>query len=327
MDKTTQHYKCNDKSMDLEIVICTHNRSLLLARTLEFLNSAKRPEGSKVGIFVIANACDDDTIKLLSSYRDCDLDQGNYTLPLRFVEERKVGKSYALNTALNMLMAPVIAFVDDDHRIDSEYLVQICSAVRRYSDATIYCGRILPDWDGDEPQWAHDIGEYAIYPLPIPRYDQGLVPKIIGREGPLPGGGNLVVKSEVFARTGKFSTSLGPHGHDLGGGEDSDYVSRALDGGETVQYVPEIVQHHYVEVDRFRLRYLMLKSFQRSQSVTRVKLPVKSWPPKYLWRKLSGYLWKTIISLYWPEKRFYLVRTAATLGEISAYLAVNKSND
>lgn len=324
MNSECQYRNHDSTDMDLEVVICTHNRSFLLDKTLQSLNCAERPEGSNIGVFVIANACDDNTVAILSSYRnreECDR-----LIPLRYVEEKKAGKSYALNTALDMLVAPVVAFVDDDHRVDSEYLLQIDMALRKHADATIYCGRILPDWDGDEPQWAHDIGEYAIYPLPVPRYDQGPMPRVIDREGPLPGGGNLVVRSEVFSRTGKFSTSLGPHGHDLGGGEDSDYVSRALDGGEVIQYVPGIVQHHYVEADRFRLRYLMLKSFQRSQSVTRVKLPVKSWPPRYLWRKLSGYLWNTLVSLYWPEKRFYLVRIAATLGEISAYLVVDKNN-
>ena len=42
-----------------------------------------------------------------------------------------------------------------------------------YPDADIFCGRILPDWDGTEPAWVHDTGEYRIYPLPVPRYDLG----------------------------------------------------------------------------------------------------------------------------------------------------------
>ena len=42
--------------------------------------------------------------------------------------------------------------------------------------------------------------------------------------------------------------------------------------------------------------------------------------PRYLWRKLASYGFRALASLYWPEKRFYMVRVAAALGEIRAYL-------
>ena len=55
-----------------------------------------------------------------------------------------------------------------------------------------------------------------------------------------PGGGNLVVRHHVFTIAGQFSTELGPHGHDLGGGEDSEYVLRAMIRGVRCQYTPDI---------------------------------------------------------------------------------------
>jgi hypothetical protein len=57
----------------------------------------------------------------------------------------------------------------------------------------------------------------------------------------------------VFELAGQFSTELGPHGHDLGGGEDSEYVLRALMRGVRCQYVPDVVQHHYVDTERLKL--------------------------------------------------------------------------
>ena len=302
----------------LTIVICTHNRSALLQRTLRSINEAERPQDGTVEILVVANACTDDTIAVLK-HHESQYHRGD-SLALRWTEEPTPGKSYALNRAIPMIDDGLVAFVDDDHRIERGYLVNMFRAARRYPDATLLCGRILPDWDGSEPKWVHDRGPYRIYPLPVPRYDEGERPREITTEGPAPGGGNLCVRREVFARVGGFSTELGPHGHDLGGGEDSDFVYRCLAAGERIQYVPTICQYHYVDPERLRLPYLLRKSFQRSRSGIRSK----SWPsatvPLYIWRKLATYFMLGVASLSWPRTRFYLVRLAAALGELRGFL-------
>ncbi len=301
----------------LTILICTHNRAELLERTLLSLNAVDAPRNWKVDILVAANACDDRTHAFLNEYEQ-QADSCRW-LPLYWLAEPTPGKSHALNTAIPLIRSDLVAFVDDDHRVDADYLVNICRAAERYPKADIFCGRILPDWDGAEPVWVHDTGPYRIYPLPVPRYDQGDVPHQIMEGGAIPGGGNLILKREVFERVGSFSTELGPHGHNLGGGEDSDFIKRALSLGEFIQYVPDIVQYHYVDLERFAFLYLIKKSYQRSLSVTRVRKEINSLPPRYLWRKLFVYLFHTATSLYWPQTRFFLMRTAATLGEIGAY--------
>ena len=225
----------------LTVLICTHNRADLLERVLASLNAAKRP-AIPVRILVAANACTDDTVACMQAYQAQQQEMD--WIPLRLIDVPTPGKSHALNRAIPKIDTELTAFVDDDHRVDENYLVAIEQAAQTWPDAGLYCGRILPDWDGSEPAWVHDKGPYRIYPLPVPRYDQGHLPKIItAEEGPIPGGGNLVVRRHVFELAGKFSTELGPHGHDLGGGEDSEYVLRALSRGVRCQYVPNMVQH------------------------------------------------------------------------------------
>jgi len=303
--------------MLIEVLICTHNRAALLERTLEFIGHAACPSGAAIEVLVAANACRDGTRELLEAYAG-----GRRPLryPVRFIEEPTAGKSHALNTAIPQLRGDVIAMVDDDHRVDRDYFVSIAEAVDRFPEATMYCGRILPDWTGFEPAWVHDLSAYAIYPLPIPHYDLGDAPLKIGEEGRLPGGGNLVLKREVFARVGPFSTELGPQGHNLAGGEDTDFVQRALAAGERITYWSPILQYHVVEHERLTLKYLLEKSFQRSFSATRIMASSQRGVPRYLWRKLANYSFRAFASLYWPEKRFYMVRVAAALGEVRAYL-------
>lgn len=296
----------------LTILICTHNRADLLDRVLVSLNSARRP-ALPVQILVAANACTDDTVARMQAYQ-ARQDEENW-LPLRLLEVPTPGKSHALNRAIPEIDSELTAFVDDDHRVDENYLIAIEQAAQTWPDAGLYCGRILPDWDGSEPAWVHDEGPYRIYPLPVPRYDQEAQPKTISpEEGPIPGGGNLVVRRDVFALAGKFSTELGPHGHDLGGGEDSEYVLRAMNRGVRCQYTPTIVQHHYVDTERLRLGYLLKKSYQRTRSTSRIHGNGRV--PAFMWRKLAEYGFHSLFTLSWARRRFYWVRTAAALGEV-----------
>ena len=296
----------------LTILICTHNRADLLQKALASLNRARRP-AIPVQILVAANACSDATPAQMRTYQAQQ--SANHWLPLRVIEVATPGKSHALNEAIPQIETGLIALVDDDHRVDENYLTAIEQAAAAWPDAGLYCGRILPDWDGSEPAWVHDEGPYRIYPLPVPRYDQGDTPRAVTAEhGPIPGGGNLVVRRRVFELAGQFSTELGPHGHDLGGGEDSEYVLRALARGERCQYVPDIVQHHYVDTARLRLGYLLKKSYQRTRSTARIHGGGSV--PLYMWRKLAEYGFHSLFGLSWAKRRFYWVRTAAALGEI-----------
>lgn len=298
----------------LTVLICTHNRAQLLCRVLASLNAAARPDGWQVRILVGANNCNDDTIASLQRYQR-DAEQHGL-LPLAWFEESTAGKSHALNHAIRLLSDDAVALVDDDHRVDGDYLVHICRALETYPKATMFCGRILPDWDGSEPAWVHDTGPHRIYPLPIPRYDQGIAHRLITVEhGPLPGGGNLFLRTGVFGRIGGFSTDLGPRGHDLGGGEDSEFVLTALQKGERLQYVPEVLQYHYVDTERLKFSYLIRKSYQRSRSITRVHHQDNQ-VPRYIWRKLVEHATHSAFSLSWPKTRFYLMRSASTLGEL-----------
>jgi FkbM family methyltransferase len=297
----------------LAVLICTHNRATLLERALASLNAAARPPGWEVEILVAANACTDGTHALLERYRReapaCD------GLALEWFAEPRPGKSFALNSAIPRIAAELVTFVDDDHRVDPGYLAGVCRAADTYPEATMFCGRILPDWDGSEPAWVHDEGPYKIRPLPIPRADAGPVPKPVTVDDPTPGGGNLFVRRGVFDRVGRFSADLGPHGHDLGGGEDRDFVLRAFAGGETMQYAPDVVQFHYVDPERLRFGYVLRKAYQRSRSVARGDATLEA-VPRYLWRMLGEYAAGASLTLSPAKRRFYLVRAASTLGDI-----------
>lgn len=302
--------------MQVTVLICTHDRAALLARVLDSLNAAQRPAGGAC-LLVAANACRDGTHDLLRHYAADPAGR----LPLRWIEVPTPGKSHALNAALPLVDTPLVAFVDDDHRIDAAYLSSLCAAADRHPEADLFCGRILPDWDGSEPAWVHDTGPYRIYPLPVPRFDQGDEGRELDANGrAIPGGGNLFLRTGWAARIGDFATDMGPRGHDLGGAEDLDWVLRGLRLGARLRYVPEVVQYHHVDPTRLTLPYLMEKAYKRTASTLALH-PGRhaAGVPPYLWRKLAGYALQAVLSPTTARRRFYCVRTAAALGEVAGH--------
>lgn len=308
----------------LTVLISSHNRAGLLERTLRYLNKASQPRDWSVEILVAANACTDGTHTLLDLYACAASDPATREgrLPLRWVAEPRMGKSHALNSAIPLLTSERVAFVDDDHRVDGAYLENVCKAAESYPGADILCGRILPDWDGSEPAWVHDNGPYRIYPLPVPRYDLGDLPLASPQETTTPGGGNLVLRTALFDTVGDFSTVYGPVGRGLGGAEDHEWVLRAIAAGAVVQYVPEIVQYHFVDPDRLQLGYVVRKAFERSASAVRLGSTGdgKGLVPAYMIRKAGGYSLAVLTSFGPSERRFHLVRLAASLGEIKGHM-------
>jgi hypothetical protein len=164
----------------------------------------------------------------------------------------------------------------------------------------------------------HDEGPYRIYPLPVPRYNLGDRPVRSPQEIATPGGGNLVLRTSLFNIVGDFSVEYGPVGRSLAGAEDQEWVLRAIATGVVVQYVPGIVQYHYVDQTRLRTSYLIEKAYERSASTVRLAGVSRRGGivPAYMVRKAAQYGLAAVFASNGQRRRFYVVRLAASLGEI-----------
>ncbi len=302
----------------LTIVICTHDREGLLGRLLDTLAEVRLPvEGTEV--LVIANACSDGTHALLDQRAQA------FPIPLRWMAEPKPGKSNALNRALPQVTTPLVAFIDDDQRVDHGWIKALFDAADRHPDADLFCGRLIPDWDGTEPSWVHDHGPYRIYPLPTPDFAPSNDERWLQPTGPLPGGGNIVARIPWLTRVGPFATELGPVGHDLGGGEDVDWLYRAFAGGARLLYVPSMLQLHHVESDRLTVGYLMHKAYKRTAASVQLDRKGRGGVPAYIYRKLVGYMLAAVTAIGGDRRRFFLIRTAAAAGELVGHWRLRRA--
>ncbi len=286
---------------------------------LKSLFEIEMPEGSNAELIVVDNASTDNTNTVIQGFSD------NGKIPLKNLFEPKLGKTHALNKAINNASGDVLAFIDDDHIVGKGYLNAIYKTEKENPTYNLFCGRILPNWDGTEPQWVHDNTIYPIRPSPIPCFDLGdtRAEITIERKGVfMPGAGNLIIRKNIFQWFGYFSEQLGPRGHNLAGGEDIEFIERALKKGERLLYIPEALQYHQIDKSRLTLFYLIQKAYYRSIaayafSETNAKYLIGH-IPAYLFRQALSRFVRALFAKNQNARRFYLVRLAATLGEMRA---------
>ena len=297
----------------LAVVICTYNRSASLIQTLASIYDCGYSGPEQIDIMVVANNCSDDTLAHLADFKAA---RTRDNLALNWIEEPRAGKSYALNTAIAQTTHDALCFIDDDQTVEAGFLAHLLDGMDAYPDDAIYCGRIWPAWDGSEPSWVHARGNYSIPIRPFPEFDLGSESIVITPQGRYPSGGNIVVRRQVFDAVGLFSVDLGPTGHNLAGGEDHDFLKRATDKGFSIRYLPKMRQLHAIDAERMSTPYTLRKSFLRSRANFLIRRDAHR-PRLYMFRKILEHLGGAAFTLNTKRRFYYLVRLAASLGELT----------
>ena len=215
--------------MFISVIICTRNRASRLQRTVESILCPGNVRESDWELLVVDNASGDGTARVCTELRR------RFPRHFRFLTEKKIGKSHALNAALACAEGEVLAFTDDDVVCAPDYLGAIRTVFRSFPvDAAQ--GRVLFDCEGGWPKWLSE--RYAAF-LGLRDYGDQIAP--------LPalatlGGANMVVHAHVFAEIGGFSPELGPGG--VGVFEDTEVSLRMRERGYRLIYAPGILVHH-----------------------------------------------------------------------------------
>jgi arylsulfatase A-like enzyme len=162
----------------------------------------------------------------------------------------------------------------------------------------------------------HTKGAYAIPIRPFPEFDLGNDSLAITPHSRYPSGGNIAVRRAVFEAVGSFAVDLGPTGHNLAGGEDHDFLKRAVDKGFSLRYLPKMRQLHAIDPERMSIPYTLRKSFQRSRANFLIRRDEHR-PRLYMFRKIVEHLGNAVFTLNASRRFFYLVRLAASLGELT----------
>jgi glucosyl-dolichyl phosphate glucuronosyltransferase len=236
--------------MFVTVVICTHNRAESLRQTLESLFSAENLASAGWELLVVDNCCKDHTADVCREF------QQRFPKHLRLLTENRPGKSYALNTAITAAKGDVLALTDDDVLFGTDYIRAIHTVFTAYPvDAAQ--GRVLLDCEDGWPLWL----EQGDLTLMANLRDFG--DEVTEFKGTLCGT-NMIVRADVFPKSGGFAPELGPAG--VGMWEDTEISLRMRQAGCRMVYAPQILVRHQWQRGRLTKAFIRSRFFGQGRA-------------------------------------------------------------
>ena len=228
--------------MKYSVVIATYNRADELRETLASLAAIHTSDLWEV--IVVDNNCADDTPRVVREVAS------TFPVALRYVFQGIPGRSAALNAGIDHADGDIIVTIDDDVRVERDYLNEIGRAF-----ATLECdyigGRVLPLWRGERPSWlpSHRTRHWAVIAL----VDEGQEPFAFGAV--LPIGANMAFTRAAFDKVGPWNTAVGRKAGTLLGQEVREWCLRAHARGLRGYYAPAVAVRHVIHADRLNKKY------------------------------------------------------------------------
>ena len=291
---------------DATVLIATFNRAALLGETLESLAAMRVPPGIAWDVIVIDNNSTDATRAAVESR------QPGFPVPLHYLFEPRQGRSSALNAGIARAGGRVLAFTDDDVRVDSDWLDRAGNALDAL-DCDYVGGRVLPIWGGPRPAWLPNHGgkHWAVIAL----LDYGNTPLEFGARVPL--GVNMAFRRSAFDRAGLLDPHTGRKAGTLLGQEVREWCIRARAAGVRGFYAPEMVVRHIIPASRLNKRYFRRWFYWRGisramlyekagldmEAPERTTLDFRTVPhvfgvPRYLYRKALASLTNWLVATF-----------------------------
>jgi glycosyltransferase involved in cell wall biosynthesis len=262
----------------ISVAICTWNRCGLLRQTLQRLTEIAVPPGFQWEVMVVNNNSSDATNEVAAAFSG--------VLPLRLLEERRPGTSYARNLALSDAEGDYLAFIDDDVLVADQWLAALHDAATRHPGVQAFSGPIEP-WFTTAP----DPELMAAFPALANGFcglDYGPA-EIRLRPGQPLFTANLAIARRA-AEGLRFNPALGGTAGSGVCGEDVDFMARLAARGGTVVWIPQMGVKHYVDPSRMTLEYLTRFYYDRGRTVVRrgdgAGVPQLMGAPRWCWRAL-----------------------------------------
>lgn len=131
--------------MKFSIVLPTYNRAHVLPQTLERLSDLDYPS-NQYEIVIVDNNSTDDTAKIVKKLQ-------KKITNIRYVFEKKQGRTFASIKGINVAKHKKIVFIDDDIHVKKNFLQLYQKAYQANPTAAIIGGPILAKWPkGSEPR-------------------------------------------------------------------------------------------------------------------------------------------------------------------------------
>jgi glycosyltransferase involved in cell wall biosynthesis len=225
-------------SIPVSVVVCTRNRARTLTNCLE---SLKRIEHEALDFIIVDNAPSDD------STRNLVREMANADPRFQYACETRPGLSHARNLGLARTTSEILAYTDDDVRVDPLWVKGLLRGFARRADVGCVTGLVasasleLPVeqyFDG-RVGWSSSC-EPGVYDTARGPIGKALHPYAAGAFGT---GANFAVRAKLLRDLGEFDETLGA-GTPCQGGEDFDIFVRFILAGHAIAYEPAALVWH-----------------------------------------------------------------------------------
>jgi len=206
----------------VSVLICTRDRSEMLETCLRSVLECSVPAAE---VIVVDQSRDESTRLAVCRY------QGG-KVPVRYLRGKGFGLSRAKNQGIADCTSDIIAFTDDDCRVDPGWIAALIEPLLS-GTASAAVGRTVSgqaEQGGDETFSVYAPGGARVF-------GRRTHPWRVG------GGGNFAVLREALHSAGPFDERFGP-GAPLKSAEDMDLVHRLLRSGSRIVHVPEALVWH-----------------------------------------------------------------------------------
>jgi len=230
--------------MKVSICIITLYRTEGLTRLLnglEELEFKKSPE-PEIEVIVVDNDIN------RSAFEVCKVFKKKSNLDIKYLVEPERGIPFARNRAITEAdkKSSFIVFIDDDEVPTDKWLDELLFAQKKYNNADIVSGPVIPFFPDSIPDWITNGGFF----------NRKLHPT--GTTGVSQSTANLLIKKSVFESFGKpFSKKFA-----LTGGGDADFLIRARQKGYKDVWSNEAEVYEWIPKNRANFPYLIKRAFR-----------------------------------------------------------------
>jgi GT2 family glycosyltransferase len=259
----------------ISVLIATHNGADTIERTLAAMAALDVPEGGWE-LLVVNNASTDDTEARALAWKD--------RLPLLYLVEPRLGKSFALNRGLGETGGDLIVMTDDDVLPDRTWLTDIARVAALHPHCAAFGGAIVPAFDGTLPAVASNY--FGLLYGASPNHPEGAIRPMRGTSLYDISGANLTIRKSVRDAGHRFPEDY-LIGHAGLMGEDTEFVRRLGASGLQIGFAPKARIHHIIHAHQTSWRWIHRRFFRHGRTVflqARARGEMAGFP----WRPVRG---------------------------------------
>jgi glycosyltransferase involved in cell wall biosynthesis len=234
---------------ELSVIICTYNNCNLLVDCLNCLAAQELDDEEHFELLVIDNCSTDNTKNVVDDF----IVSGK--IPnLNYIFEPEPGLTHARLAGITHAKYSWIAFIDDDVRVQKNWVHSALAFIQSHPKAGVISGRIQLQYV-EAPSTAALQCEAALC-----KVDYGIEDLNFQPDGPpiRLAGAAIIFQKQAVVETGWLEKRylIGRTGKSLSSGEDTEIIIRIKNKGWEIWYTPSLNATHLIPPTRTTVNYL-----------------------------------------------------------------------